>query len=118
VSGIGLHWYVDALVSPSTLDQAHSEFPNHFMLGTEACAGALPFEEPVVLGSWERGEMYASDIITDLNHWVTGWVDWNIALNMTGGPNWAHNEVDSPIIIDKLVLSNNNLSKNNRISMQ
>ncbi|CAL8109725.1 unnamed protein product [Orchesella dallaii] len=101
VSGIGLHWYVDALVSPAALDVAHSEFPNKFMLGTEACAGALPLEESVVLGSWERAEMYASDIITDLNHWVTGWVDWNIALNMTGGPNWAHNEVDSPLIVDE-----------------
>lgn len=27
-------------------------------------------------------------------------MDWNLALNMQGGPNWVKNFVDSPIIID------------------
>lgn len=30
---------------------------------------------------------------------MTGWIDWNLALNETGGPNWAKNNVDSPIIV-------------------
>nr|CAD7398128.1 unnamed protein product [Timema poppensis] len=34
------------------------------------------------------------------NHWVTGWVDWNLALDLDGGPNWAKNTVDSPIIVN------------------
>ncbi|XP_064474563.1 lysosomal acid glucosylceramidase-like isoform X2 [Ornithodoros turicata] len=37
---------------------------------------------------------------TDLSHWVTGWVDWNLALNPQGGPNWVKNFVDSPIIVN------------------
>jgi glucosylceramidase len=36
----------------------------------------------------------------DLNHYTTGWVDWNIALDMEGGPNWVNNFVDAPIIIN------------------
>ena len=36
----------------------------------------------------------------DLSNWSTGWVDWNLALNMEGGPNWVKNFVDSPIIVD------------------
>jgi glucosylceramidase len=36
----------------------------------------------------------------DINHWVTGWVDWNMALDTEGGPNWVNNNVDSPIIIN------------------
>jgi len=32
-------------------------------------------------------------------HWVVGWIDWNIALNEHGKPNWAKNYVDSPIIV-------------------
>ena len=36
----------------------------------------------------------------NLSHWSTGWVDWNLALNMEGGPNWVNNIVDSPIIVD------------------
>nr|CAD7572403.1 unnamed protein product [Timema californicum] len=37
---------------------------------------------------------------TVTNHWVTGWVDWNLALDLDGGPNWANNTVDSPIIVN------------------
>lgn len=35
-----------------------------------------------------------------MNHWSVGWVDWNIALNEQGGPNWVNNFVDSPIIVN------------------
>ena len=34
--------------------------------------------QKVLLGSWERGQEYINDIITNLNHWSTGWVDWNL----------------------------------------
>lgn len=37
----------------------------------------------------------------DLNHHVSGWIDWNLALDQTGGPNWVKNFVDSPVIVDK-----------------
>lgn len=36
----------------------------------------------------------------DLNHYVVGWTDWNLALDQTGGPNWVKNFVDSPVIVD------------------
>lgn len=38
--------------------------------------------------------------LQNLSHWSSGWVDWNIALNLQGGPNWVKNFVDSPIIVD------------------
>ena len=42
----------------------------------------------------------SSSHLQDFNNFVTGWVDWNIALDMKGGPNWAKNYVDSPILVD------------------
>lgn len=57
-------------------------------------------EADVILGSWERAVNYASDIISDLNNFVGGWIDWNLLLDMEGGPNWAKNFVDAPIISD------------------
>ena len=39
-------------------------------------------------------------ILQNLSHWSAGWVDWNLALNLQGGPNWVKNFVDSPIIVD------------------
>lgn len=38
----------------------------------------------------------------DLNNWVGAWVDWNLALDLQGGPNWVGNFVDSPIIVDSV----------------
>ncbi|KAK3891889.1 hypothetical protein Pcinc_004247 [Petrolisthes cinctipes] len=52
--------------------------------------------------SWflEQAELYAINIIQTSNHHVTGWIDWNFALNTEGGPNWAESPTDAPIIID------------------
>ncbi|KAL5005208.1 hypothetical protein ScPMuIL_018664 [Solemya velum] len=100
ISGIAVHWYIDALVTADQLNKTHSLFPNKFMLATEACEGNLPWQEHVALGDWYRAESYAHDIIQDLNNWVVGWTDWNIALDMQGGPNWVKNFVDSPIIVN------------------
>ena len=39
-------------------------------------------------------------LLQNLNHFVVGWTDWNLALDLEGGPNWVKNYVDSPIIVD------------------
>jgi len=102
VDGIGIHWYADEIfVVPFALDQAHEEFPDKFLLYTEACTGDRPWDiVKVMLGDWDRGERYIHNIIEDLNHWVVGWTDWNLALDLQGGPNWAGNFVDAPIIVN------------------
>ncbi|NNE43789.1 MAG: glycosyl hydrolase, partial [Gemmatimonadetes bacterium] len=43
---------------------------------------------------------YARDIIVGLDHWVSGWVDWNIVLDRNGGPNHAGNFCGAPVMID------------------
>lgn len=30
----------------------------------------------------------------------SGWIDWNLALDLEGGPNWVDNYVDAPIIVN------------------
>lgn len=30
---------------------------------------------------------------------MVGWIDWNLCLSPTGGPNWANNFVDAPILV-------------------
>ncbi|XP_013384673.1 glucosylceramidase [Lingula anatina] len=102
VSGIGVHWYLDTewLVPASLLTDTHNLFPDKFILATEACAGSMPWQTKVILGSWDRAESYSRDIIEDISNWASGWTDWNLALNMQGGPNWVKNFVDSPIIVN------------------
>jgi len=43
---------------------------------------------------------YARDIIVGLDHWLTGWIDWNIVLDQRGGPNHVGNFCGAPIMID------------------
>ncbi|XP_078602094.1 lysosomal acid glucosylceramidase-like isoform X1 [Branchiostoma floridae x Branchiostoma japonicum] len=100
VKGVGVHWYLNSFVPPLTLSATHERHPDYFILATEACSGSFPWGRHVLLGSWDRGEDYTHDIIQNLKNWVVGWVDWNLALNGTGGPNWANNFVDAPIIVN------------------
>ncbi len=43
---------------------------------------------------------YARNIIVSLNHWLEGWIDWNIVLDQRGGPNHVGNFCGAPIMID------------------
>lgn len=104
VDGAGLHWYMNGDNNYSNLNAAYqtlnADQKNRFILATEACEGYLPFFPGPDLGSWPRGEAYGHDIMSDLNHHVSGWVDWNLVLDKQGGPNWANNKVDAPILFD------------------
>jgi glucosylceramidase len=107
VTGIGVHWYEGLIgqIHPgehfSELEATHVQFPELFILGTEACQGFEVFQHGPVFDrerQWERGESYAHDICGDLLHWSGGWMDWNIVLDQQGGPNHAANFCDAPII--------------------
>ncbi|CAL8256213.1 unnamed protein product [Boreogadus saida] len=102
IHGVAVHWYLDSLVPAEiSLGTTHHLFPEYYLFGTEACAGWSPVDRGVKLGSWERAEQYAASILQDLNHYVVGWTDWNLALDPGGGPNWVNNFVDSPIIVNQ-----------------
>ncbi|XP_044530979.1 lysosomal acid glucosylceramidase [Gracilinanus agilis] len=101
VSGVAVHWYLDFLApANATLGETHRLFPDTMLFASEACVGSKFWEQSVRLGSWSRGTKYSHSIITNLIHHVAGWTDWNLALNLEGGPNWVRNFVDSPIIVD------------------
>ena len=102
VAGVAVHWYQDWFAPVSALDRTYEQFGDkYFILNTEACElNSFDRKRTVLLGSWERAEHYFHDITQDLQHGVSGWVDWNIALDAKGGPNWENNFVDSPVIVN------------------
>ncbi|KAG1709015.1 hypothetical protein DVH05_022646 [Phytophthora capsici] len=115
VSGVGVHWYknldflLDTAGNFADLETFHKSYPDLFILATEACEGYLidglmtgpgpTLQNPTF--AWQRAQIYARDIIGDLAHYASGWTDWNLALNTTGGPTWIDNLIDSPILIDE-----------------
>jgi glucosylceramidase len=94
VDAIGLHWYKDYLVNASVLKQTHEDFPDYFLFYSETCYGFLT--RIIDLGEWTAAEYFAQDIMAALKSWATGWVHWNLALDMEGGPSWVGNIADSP----------------------
>jgi glucosylceramidase len=43
---------------------------------------------------------YARSIIEGIDHWMNGWIDWNVVLDRNGGPNHVNNFCGAPIMID------------------
>jgi len=93
VWGTGFHWYMDNKFD--NLTALHDAFPEKKLLFTEGCQEGGPH-----LGEWELGERYGTSMISDLNRWCVGWVDWNMILDETGGPNHVGNLCSAPIIAD------------------
>ncbi|TMW62180.1 hypothetical protein Poli38472_009673 [Pythium oligandrum] len=103
VDGMAFHWYdderyMDGVEFHERLNDTHYVDENRFMLATESCncPGVAKGDD-----AWFRAQRYAHDILTDFNNWVVGWVDWNLILDHTGGPNHLGNNCDAPIIIDE-----------------
>ncbi|XP_063231470.1 putative glucosylceramidase 4 [Bacillus rossius redtenbacheri] len=99
-SGMAVHWYTDRYIPASVLTETHDDYPDKFLLYTEACVEKQQASTAITLGDWSKGVRYMSDIIDVTTNWVTGWVDWNMVLDLDGGPNWAKNEVDAPVIVN------------------
>ncbi|MRR21406.1 glycosyl hydrolase [bacterium] len=43
---------------------------------------------------------YARNIIVSIDHWLSGWIDWNVVLDQNGGPNHVGNYCGAPIMIN------------------
>ncbi|CAG9791612.1 unnamed protein product [Diatraea saccharalis] len=100
IDGVAVHYYTDMFIAADIFSLITDNYPDMFIISTEACEGSFPWEkEKVKLGSWDRAKSYAVDILDDLNNNVGGWIDWNLCLNSQGGPNWVDNFVDSPVIV-------------------
>jgi len=94
IGGAAFHWY-----SGDQFDQVKyiaEKYPDKELFFTEGCVEGGP--RP---GAWFTGERYAHNIINDLNSGCNAWIDWNLVLNMKGGPNHVNNFCDAPILADE-----------------
>ena len=82
VWGTAIHWYTGDQFD--NVNKAHSLYPQKPILATESTEVR---EENPSNPAWGKGEHYAHDIIGDMNNWVVGFIDWNLILDIQGGPN-------------------------------
>lgn len=91
--GIANHWYVSE--DFKQLSIVKEMFPDTHLIFTEGCIEGGP--KP---GAWLTGLRYARNMIGDLSNHVEGWIEWNLTLDLQGGPNHVGNFCDAPILID------------------
>merc|ERR1712232_619412 len=75
-------------------------YPDKHIIHTESCQELDGRILSNVLDDWKLGERYAMNVISDLNSGCEGWIDWNLCLNIDGGPNHKKNYCVAPIICD------------------
>ncbi|RKX85049.1 MAG: glucosylceramidase, partial [Spirochaetes bacterium] len=77
--GAGVHWYEGD--NFQNLNALNELYPEKSLLFTEGCQ-----ENGTHHNSWALGERYGKSIINDMNNWIRGWIDWNLLLDISGGP--------------------------------
>ena len=93
IAGAAYHWYSGDQYE--NVAECARRFPKKELIFSEGCIEGGP--RP---GAWFTGERYAHNIINDVNSGCTAWIDWNIVLDLLGGPNHKGNTCDAPILAD------------------
>jgi glucosylceramidase len=111
IDGVAIHWYLNFLynvpkklkmINEALIQNPHPQKKQRYIINSESCEGFIKiFSEGPRLNNWTRGQNYANDILRNLNNYSSGYIDWNMVLNMDGQPNWVHNFTDAPILYDE-----------------
>lgn len=94
VDGFGVHWYsgdhFEAIAAVRAL------YPGKEVWFTEGCVEYSRFDGMPRVG---KAEMYAHDILGNLNAGIAGSLDWNLLLDAAGGPNHVGNFCEAPLML-------------------
>lgn len=96
VQGVAMHWYTGDHFE--ALELVRKEFPQLELFFTEGCVEYSRFSEDDHV---MQAEMYAHDILGNLNAGISGYLDWNLLLDDLGGPNHVGNFCAAPIMYKK-----------------
>lgn len=95
VQGVAFHWYSGDHFD--TVRLIREKFPDKKLVFSEGCVEYSRFGADDQL---KNAQMYAHDIIGNLNAGMNVSLDWNIILDETGGPNHVKNFCDAPVMCD------------------
>ncbi|MCU9613067.1 glucosylceramidase [Caldibacillus lycopersici] len=95
VDGVAFHWYTGDHFDAIQL--VREKFPDKKLIFTEGCVEYSRFSDA---GQLVYAQMYAHDIIGNINAGMNAFIDWNIILDQQGGPNHVSNFCNAPIMCD------------------
>lgn len=95
VSGTAMHWYTGDHFE--AIELILKQYPEMEVFFTEGCVEYSRFADS---GEIDKAEMYAHDILGNLNAGISASLDWNLLLDEKGGPNHVGNFCAAPIMCD------------------
>lgn len=95
VKGAAVHWYTGDHFE--ALEIVRKVFPDTKIIFSEGCVEYSRFADTKETA---KAEMYAHDMIGNFNAGLSSYLDWNLILDMKGGPNHVGNFCAAPILCD------------------
>lgn len=93
ISGTAVHWYTGDHFE--ALEIMRQKYPDKEIFFTEGCVEYSRFADSKEV--W-KAEMYAHDMIGNLNSGISAFLDWNLLLDEKGGPNHVGNFCAAPVM--------------------
>ena len=94
VAGVAFHWYSGDHFDAVRL--VAERYQNKRLMFSEGCIEYSRFDT----NQLRNAQLYGHDMIGNLAAGMDQFVDWNICLNAQGGPNYAGNYCEAPVICD------------------
>lgn len=96
VDGFAVHWYTGDHFDSVRL--VKERWPDKDIWFTEGCVEYSRFDGNT---AQQKAEMYAHDILGNLNAGISGSIDWNLLLDHKGGPNHVGNFCEAPMMLNE-----------------
>lgn len=93
VKGVAVHWYTGDHFE--SIEMVRKQYPDKEVFFTEGCVEYSRFADSDEV---QKAEMYAHDILGNLNAGISASFDWNLILDEKGGPNHVGNFCAAPIM--------------------
>lgn len=95
IKGAAVHWYTGDHFE--AIEMVKKVYPDAKVIFSEGCVEYSRFAGTKETG---KAEMYAHDIMGNLNAGISAYLDWNLLLDSEGGPNHVGNFCAAPIMCD------------------
>jgi glucosylceramidase len=95
IGAAAFHWYSGDHFD--SVEMVSRRYPELLLIFSEGC---IEFKHHSCDAQLAHAQKYAHNIIGDLQAGAHVWIDWNLVLDQTGGPNHTGNYCASPVMID------------------
>ena len=95
VAGAAFHWYSGDHFD--ALDLCRMRYPDKKLIVSESCVEFYKYDASDARGAAMR---LSHELMGDLNHGISAFIDWNLLLDENGGPNYVGNYCLAPFLYD------------------